>query len=112
MTYASSGLPPTSCSTLGCLDFSLVPLPAAMMAMAMRGADIWLELLFLGFDIGTNIPRESGARQVHFSFARPLFDGGMGALPEPTVAGRDARLSIGEFQCVFLAEIGRATCRE
>ena len=44
ITCASNGLPPTSCSTLGCLDFSRVPLPAAMIAMAMRGAacDVWL----------------------------------------------------------------------
>ena len=31
------GLPPTSCSTLGCFDLSRVPLPAAMIAMATRG---------------------------------------------------------------------------
>ena len=33
----SSGLPPTSCSTLGSCDLSRVPLPAAMMATATRG---------------------------------------------------------------------------
>src|SRR5216684_8644130 len=79
ITWASKGLPPTSCSTLGCLDFSRVPLPAAMMAIAMRGVDAWFELLFWGFDTGTNIPREYGARQVHFSMARPQVDGGTGA---------------------------------
>src|ERR1700678_2224007 len=40
ITCASSGLPPTSCSTLGNCDFSRVPLPAAMMAMATRGAEL------------------------------------------------------------------------
>ena len=38
ITCSSSGFPPTSCNTLGSCDFSLVPLPAAMMATAMRGA--------------------------------------------------------------------------
>src|SRR5438552_1697937 len=36
ITCASSGLPPTSCNTFGCFDFSRVPLPAAMMAIATR----------------------------------------------------------------------------
>src|SRR5258708_6566419 len=39
MTCASSGLPPTSCSTLASCDLRRVPLPAAMMAMATRGAE-------------------------------------------------------------------------
>ncbi len=30
MTWLSSGLPPTSCSTFGRRDFNRVPLPAAM----------------------------------------------------------------------------------
>src|SRR5262245_27609892 len=52
MTCANSGLPPTSCNTLGSLDFRRVPLPAAMMAIAVRGtADV-------DFFIGLNIPRE------------------------------------------------------
>src|SRR5438874_8901119 len=34
MTCASSGRPPTSCSTLGRFDLRRVPLPAAMMAIA------------------------------------------------------------------------------
>src|SRR5262252_4495837 len=38
MTCSSSGLPPTSCRTFGSCDLSLVPLPAAMMATARRGA--------------------------------------------------------------------------
>jgi hypothetical protein len=37
ITCASKGLPPTSCSTLGYFDLSRVPLPAAMIATAMRG---------------------------------------------------------------------------
>src|SRR6266481_5953017 len=37
ITCARIGLPPTSCRTLGCRDFSRVPLPAAMIAMATRG---------------------------------------------------------------------------
>src|SRR5713101_5438163 len=36
ITCASRGFPPTSCKTLGCFDLSRVPLPAAMMAMAVR----------------------------------------------------------------------------
>src|SRR5207245_2389099 len=36
ITCASSGLPPTSCNTFGCFDFSRVPLPAAMIAIASR----------------------------------------------------------------------------
>ncbi len=36
---ASSGLPPTSCRTLGSCDLSRVPLPAAMMATATRGGE-------------------------------------------------------------------------
>src|SRR5713226_450025 len=55
ITCASSGLPPTSCSTLGCLDFSRVPLPAAMMAMAMHGLCGGPFLVALG--IRPNIPR-------------------------------------------------------
>ena len=55
ITWARSGLPPTSCSTLGCLDFSLVPLPAARMAMPILGTrGGWL----LAFGIRSNIPRE------------------------------------------------------
>src|SRR5216684_4257722 len=37
ITCARIDFPPTSCRTFGCLDFSRVPLPAAMMAMATRG---------------------------------------------------------------------------
>ena len=37
ITWARSGLPPTSCRTLGCFDFRRVPLPAARMAIAVRG---------------------------------------------------------------------------
>src|SRR5882724_8368128 len=36
ITWDRIGFPPTSCKTLGCFDFSRVPLPAAMMAMATR----------------------------------------------------------------------------
>src|SRR5437870_10235441 len=35
-TCARSGLRRTSCNTFGCFDFSRVPLPAAMMAIATR----------------------------------------------------------------------------
>ena len=35
ITWAKSGFPPTSCNTLGCFDLSRVPLPAAMIAMAV-----------------------------------------------------------------------------
>src|SRR5580704_10450819 len=38
MTCARIGLPPISCRTLGCFDLSRVPFPAAMIAMAIRGA--------------------------------------------------------------------------
>ena len=38
ITCSSSGFPLTSCNTLGIRDFSLVPLPAAMIAIAIRGA--------------------------------------------------------------------------
>src|SRR5271157_4864113 len=37
ITWARIGLPPISCSTLGCFDLSRVPLPAAIIAMAVRG---------------------------------------------------------------------------
>ena len=37
ITCSRTGLPPTSCSTLGICDFSRVPLPAAIIATAMRG---------------------------------------------------------------------------
>src|SRR5208337_967554 len=37
ITCARIGLPPISCRTLGCFDLIRVPLPAAMIAMAMRG---------------------------------------------------------------------------
>src|SRR5437868_560165 len=37
ITCSSSGLPPTSCNTLGSCDLSRVPLPAAMIATAIRG---------------------------------------------------------------------------
>src|ERR1022692_3922497 len=40
ITWASSGLPPTSCSTFGSCDLRRVPLPAAMMATATRGAAV------------------------------------------------------------------------
>src|SRR5579859_1432592 len=39
MTCSRSALPPTSCNTLGNWDLSLVPLPAAIMAMAILGAE-------------------------------------------------------------------------
>src|SRR5712691_6603740 len=38
ITCSSNGFPPTSCNTLGNRDLSLVPLPAAIMATAMRVA--------------------------------------------------------------------------
>src|SRR5208282_3782175 len=37
ITWARIGLPPISCRTLGCFDLSRVPLPAAIMAMAICG---------------------------------------------------------------------------
>src|SRR3989442_12284677 len=55
ITCANSGLPPTSCSTLGCLDFSRVPLPAAMMAIAMHG--LCGGPYFVAVDTQHNIPR-------------------------------------------------------
>src|SRR5207253_9065772 len=55
-TCTSRGLPPTSCSTLGCLDLSRVPLPAAILAMAVRGPDDRPSLFALG--IQSNIPRD------------------------------------------------------
>src|SRR5581483_2742250 len=41
ITCDNNDLPPTWCRTLGCFDFSRVPLPAAMIAIAVRkfGAD-------------------------------------------------------------------------
>src|ERR1700686_4365268 len=36
ITWDRIGLPPISCRTLGCFDLSRVPLPAAMMAIAIR----------------------------------------------------------------------------
>src|SRR5579863_756883 len=75
ITCSSRGFPPTSCNTLGSCDLSLVPLPAAMMATARRGAasspesprakeDVlfWKdsareEELPFDFFIGLNIPR-------------------------------------------------------
>ena len=47
ITCSSRGLPPTSCNTLGSCDFSLVPLPAAMIATATRRGPA--ELLFATF---------------------------------------------------------------
>src|SRR5882672_8989791 len=73
ITWARSGLPPTSCSTLGCLDFSLVPLPAASMAMAIfRRPGWWLFVL----GIRSNIPRELCAGQ---GYGRYWWDGWCGA---------------------------------
>lgn len=48
MTWANWGLPPTSCRTLGSFDLRRVPLPAAMMAMAVR------EELLIGFAMTFN----------------------------------------------------------
>src|ERR1041385_5444167 len=53
ITCASRGLPPTSCRTFGSLDLRRVPLPAAMMAMAVRGT------VDVDFVIRLNIPREA-----------------------------------------------------
>src|SRR2546422_11632521 len=55
ITCANRRLPPSSCSTLGCLDFSRVPLPAAMMAIAMHGLCGGPYLVALG--TRPNIPR-------------------------------------------------------
>src|SRR5580704_4246346 len=55
ITCSSRGFPPTSCNTLGSCDLSLVPLPAAIMATATRGAPARTEALpfdfvfFIGF---------------------------------------------------------------
>src|SRR6266576_1451269 len=54
ITCASSGLPPTWCKTFGYFDFRRVPLPAAMMATAMWGAE--------DLAIGFNIPRGAGKK--------------------------------------------------
>src|SRR6185369_13028715 len=40
ITWRRSALPPTSCRTLGYFDFSRVPFPAAMMAIANDGLDM------------------------------------------------------------------------
>src|SRR6478752_10599520 len=55
ITCARSGLPPTSCSTFGYLDFSRVPLPAAIIAIAKR----WTPALPCDgfFDMAFNITR-------------------------------------------------------
>src|ERR1700730_17796045 len=53
ITWARSGFPPTSCRTFGCLDLRRVPLPAAIIAIATRGA----LLLVFAFDIRSNNTR-------------------------------------------------------
>src|ERR1700722_7230877 len=53
ITWARSVFPPTSCRTFGCLDLRRVPLPAAIIAMATRGA----LLLVFAFDIRSNDTR-------------------------------------------------------
>src|SRR5581483_9362919 len=42
---ASSGLPPTSCNTFGCLDLRRVPLPAAIIAIAVRAERLACEFI-------------------------------------------------------------------
>src|SRR5438128_12284321 len=60
ITCASRGLPPASWRTFGCFDFRRVPLPAAMMAIAVRGCAADGELGLFDLGIRLNIPR--GAR--------------------------------------------------
>jgi len=55
ITCANRGFPPTSCNTFGSCDLSRVPLPAAMMAMATRGAVVE-ETAFSDFFIFPTIP--------------------------------------------------------
>src|SRR5215472_7406016 len=65
ITCASNGLPPTSCSTLGCFDFSRVPLPAAMIAIASLCE---FARLCLVSDIQINITEKvTGKREVGFT---------------------------------------------
>src|SRR5580704_124859 len=107
ITCPNSAWPPTSCNTLGSCDFSLVPLPAAIMATATRGADsVWfigtfaladkfLEAARLLADflfIRLNIPRpcRNGYFKRHISDA---FGPCLQVQPEPT-----ARLEPALFQ--------------
>src|ERR1700687_2731814 len=75
ITCASRGLPPTWCSTLGSFDLSRVPLPAAMIATAVRAAAwgrfvaVWMDfdacffLLFKYTPCGLPSPGEVEAEQ-------------------------------------------------
>src|SRR5437660_8591058 len=60
ITCASRGFPPASWRTFGCLDFRRVPLPAAMMAIAVRGCAAAGELGLFDLGIRLNIPRGGG----------------------------------------------------
>src|SRR5207302_9651066 len=85
MTWANSGFPPTSCKTLGCLDLSRVPLPAAMIAIAIRGAVVLLEAeeCFLEGDIGFQYTATLGARTSLSAQRTP----GRGGVAAPTHLG-------------------------
>src|SRR5580700_8808340 len=78
ITCARIGLPPTSCKTLGCFDLSRVPLPAAMIAIAIRGG--------CGFDW-------EAARLVFF-FVSGSFAMHSQYTANDVANGRDARRSI------------------
>src|SRR5689334_6709174 len=76
MTCASSGRPPTSCSTLGRLDFRRVPLPAAMMAIA-KSEDGAKEDCLRGLILGGYLKSNGGQR-----FLRTVNDNAMKFLGE------------------------------
>src|SRR5579872_6245506 len=93
ITCSSRDFPPTSCNTLGSCDFSLVPLPAAIMATATRGstasaADVCrpcaalMEELPFDFFIRPNIPCPRG----NGYFSRGSLESFSGATDSPIAA--------------------------
>src|SRR5438552_11879134 len=69
ITCASRGLPPASWRTFGCLDFRRVPLPAAMMAIAVRGCAPAGDLGLFDLGIRLNIPRGEGVENAVIGFS-------------------------------------------
>src|SRR5437879_12282011 len=69
ITCASRGLPPASWRTFGCLDFRRVPLPAAMMAIAVRGCAPAGDLGLFDLGIRLNIQRGEGVENAVIGFS-------------------------------------------
>src|SRR5882672_7059777 len=104
ITCARIGLPPISCRTLGCFDLSRVPLPAAIIAIAILGGCGFDRDLPSGFFTMLSQYKPTVETRLAASRISPMesraFPPGGDAATGAQVDGRDARCSTNQLRIV------------